>query len=305
MRSSSQSTIQSVIYQVANNDPSMTKLDLTQVGEVSLDDGRDFVEALKKNETLTDLIVGKLSPYRTKECLAVLKGKKQLVKLTVSLGFEDYHVDIQDVANILSDERAVLKELILINGRLGNNEFEKLTAAVSANLTLERFGFYNVIFSSGFMPYLTKALTKNQRIVNLRFEICSMAEVDATELAGLVRAKTGITHLALIYAGIHDAQGKMLADALVENVTLKSLDLSFNEIGLIGAHALKKVMQQRERDTLSFTMTFHGNPESGVKAFNAAVTSAVLWYPVYQAPIYQTPKHDTGGDVNELTRIVI
>jgi hypothetical protein len=124
------------------------------------------------------------------------------------------------------------RDLFLASQSMGDVEACVVAAALSTNMTLRSLHLDNNAITDAGVCELARALERHPFLTSLNLSCNSeLGVVSARGLSSMLACNTGLIHLSLNYNALGDAGCSLLAHALEENATLRSLQLAVNDIG--------------------------------------------------------------------------
>ena len=194
--------IQNTISRVANNDPSLTSLDLFLNG-IGDDGAKALAAALKNNTSLTSLNLGGngIGAEGAKALATALKTNTSLTSLN------------------------------LRGNRIGDDVANALAAALKTNTSLTSLNLVNNGIGDDGANALAIALETNTSLTSLNLWDNRIGDDGANALATALEKNTSLTLLNLGDNRIGTEGAKALATALKTNTSLTSLELDSNRIG--------------------------------------------------------------------------
>jgi uncharacterized protein YehS (DUF1456 family) len=237
----------SFITRVEQNDPTLNELNLKNftfdltVTKITDKDFIEFTNALKKNHTITKLTLF----WKTEKLLNVLKASDTLTTLTLHR-FHLYTDTTHNLFKALKDNK-MITVLILegLNWSKRDEESEKgvrlFSNYLKNNSTLKTLKIrHNTQISHDGWECLTNAVRENNTLTRLCFKACA---IDSWQ------------------HGAHHA-GRLIANVLLTNKTITSLDLSHNEVSTYTLREFGNSLRNNHTFTslnLSYNWTIHND----------------------------------------------
>lgn len=122
------------------------------------------------------------------------------------------------------------RSLAIQNSTLTTVQFNQLSAAISANQSVESLFFGYGDLSDSSVDALTTALKQHPTLTALKIQHIQLSDHGIKAIADLLEVNTTITELCLNHCGLTDQNVMPIAKALSANMTLQKLVLTDNTI---------------------------------------------------------------------------
>jgi len=123
--------------------------------------------------------------------------------------------------------------LSLSGCRIGTSGAKKLYDAISENATLNTLDLSSCDIGNEGFGSIASALSNNQDLESINLSDNHLDETCSENLRNLLSHSKGLMHLDLSWNSLYNAKiWKALVDGLKKNETLRSLNLSWNALGI-------------------------------------------------------------------------
>ena len=139
---------------------------------------------------------------------------------------------------------------------------KKLHAMLEQNSTLTSISLAGCNLRSGVVPHLANALVRNNCTIRALELDCNHLGKGVAELGSALKANASLRSLSLGSNGIPDGAAAKLAEGLLGNRVLHTMDLSANSLSAMTVHALAKSLASRGA-TVMHDLRLNNNPLSG------------------------------------------
>lgn len=224
-----------LLQRIKNNDPTLTKLDLSHngIGKKKIKDKglKELSLALRDNHILEtiDLSFNPFFYVGVKELGLALKNNGSLTQLNLSATDIGIYKETEDLFLALSNNHSLI-QLDLSNNCIDDKLAEKLSMIIKDNHTLKKLNLRGNRIEVIGAKKLSLALKDNHSLTELHLSGNKLGPDGAKELSLALRDNDSLTALNLNNNFMENSGAKDLSLALKDNRTLIQLELTYNHI---------------------------------------------------------------------------
>lgn len=231
-----------IIERIANNDPTLIKLDLMSKG-IQTDQAKEIAKALLTNSNLKTLILwsNKIGCEGVQAISEALQGNSTLISLDLRDNKIGY-LGAKALAEMLRIN-SVLKILYLGFNRIGCAGIEEIVNAILANTSLTFVDFEcNQIGIAGLQAIIT-LLRSNKTLTSFNIAYNKIKFAQLQEIVMALMTNKTLKNLNIASNSFGPEGIKLIATLLQINKTIESINISYNDAGIQGAQAVLAAIQ--------------------------------------------------------------